>query len=117
MIFGQPRRFLRFVYEFEIEVTDPVQAAAYNLQVGADGDSGDLVAFGNTHPNERIASAIQEILSSALHEKGAEAGFRWMSSSLLHRPVDDSGQHPAMPLPAMPARDDDGSFPGRDQDG
>jgi hypothetical protein len=108
---AEPRRYLRFVYEFEIEVTDPLQAkvAAWGLAQNEEGELGMMVT--NSNQNAQVADAVSEVVSGSLSSLGQQAGFRWMGGSLLPRPVNDQGQHGEMTIPAMPARQDDGTFP------
>lgn len=100
---------MRFVAEFEVEVTDPVQAAAYTLGWARD-DGGTLAVMSRYQTtDEQVWEAVRQALFTRLDEMSERAGFLVLTGSVLPRPLDDSGtSHPAMTLPPMPARRDDG---------
>lgn len=101
---------MRFVAEFEVEVTDPVQAAAYTL--GWEQDSGGTVMMsGYQTPDDQVWEAVRQALFTRLDETSERAGFRVLGGSVLPRPLDGHGTlHPEVTLPPMPARQDDGEF-------
>lgn len=107
---AEPRRFLRMVYEFEIEVTDPTQLSAYNLMAAQD-ETGNLAILSSGNANQAAHQVVSTVLSRALHETGETAGFKWLSASILPRRIGADGHYAEMTFPPMPARRDDGSFP------
>jgi hypothetical protein len=109
-IYGaEPRRYLRLVCEFEVEVTDPTQAATYTMDWGRD-EAGKLGMMPHTNQNQQMAAAVGQVLAKALHDAGPQAGFRWMGGSPLPRQLAEDGRYREMTLPSLPARRDDGTF-------
>lgn len=104
----QPRRFLQLVCEFEIEVTDPTQAAAYTMDWGHD-ESGEPVMMTRSNQNRQMAEAAERLIIDALNTQGAKAGFKLTGSQGIRpREVGDDGRYVEMTLPSLPARNDDG---------
>lgn len=103
-----PGKYKRFVIEMEVEMTDPVAAAAHNMNWTQDEDGPAMLQSQGDH--EEVSQAVSSVVSQALANQGPLAGFKFMSMSTLDRYVDDNGNYLEFPaLPAMPGRNDDGS--------
>lgn len=102
-----PGKYKRFIIEMEVEMTDPVAAAAYNMN-WTQGDEGPAM-LQSEGDHEEIKQAVGGIISQALANQGPQAGFKFCSMSTLDRFIDDNGNYLEFPLPAMPGRNDDGS--------
>lgn len=102
-------KYLRFAYEFEVEVVDPVAAQTFTFDhsTGADGDLG---MSPQPTPDLQVMEAVNRVLAESLSSASPQiTGFRWMGGSLLPRSV-ASGEYLEVTLPAMPVRNDDGSY-------
>ncbi|SNS32758.1 hypothetical protein SAMN06893096_103236 [Geodermatophilus pulveris] len=106
---AEPRRFLRLVYDFEVEVTDPTQAAAYTMDWGRD-EAGEPGMMPYSNQNEQMHAAVSQALAAGLVAAGQQAGFKWLGGSLLPRRVGEDGRYSEFPLPSMPVRREDGSI-------
>ena len=103
-------RFMRFVAELEIEVTDPLAAAAYTMDWSH--ESG-VVQTIRSHDSQRelIESAVRRALHDALNS--ARAGFRVLSGVAHSRKVDEDGTRYLLEvISPLPVRRDDGSLHG-----
>jgi hypothetical protein len=100
-IYGaEPRRFMRFICEFEVEVTDPTQAAAFAMKSTV--TEAGVVGVTPLHPNEngRVADSVREVVERALYDAAPEqAGFKVKFSSVLPRLLGVDGQYQAFNLP------------------
>lgn len=104
-----PGKFKRFVIELEVEMTDPVAAAAHNMNWTQGEDGPAMMQSQGDH--EEIKQAVGGVISNALANQGPQAGFKLISMSTLDRFVDDDGNFLEFPsMPAMPGRNDDGSM-------
>lgn len=102
------RRFMRAVVEFEIEVTDVTQAAAYTFDFSVD-EEGGLGMAPYPSDEEQMRAAVERVVFDALSRAQDEAGFRPLGGSAILRPV-EGDEHPAYTVGRAPARRDDGSF-------
>lgn len=106
-------KYMRVVFEMELEVTDVTAAAAYTMDWGQTAD-GEIAMMPYPTDDQQIYAAVSQVIATALadaRERGV--GFKCLSQSGFPREV-VSGEHPAITLPAMPARRDDGTVPGFD---
>lgn len=111
-LFGgaEPRRFLRFVCEFEVEVTDRIQAAAYTWDLGQD-ESGEPGMVPYSNPNEQMQAAVMQALNEALRDSGERAGFRLLwGPSVKSRRVGEDGRYAPDEFPSTPVRREDGTL-------
>lgn len=100
-----PSRFKRFVYEFEVEVTDANAVELADLSRSSDESDLDLVPeFGG-----QVRQVVQNSLSIGL-EAMKQHGLKFLGGSLMNRPVDEDGNYLKMPLPSMSGRDEDGEL-------
>ena len=106
---AEPRRFLRFVYEFEVEVTDPTQVAAYTMDWGRD-EAGEPGMMPYSNQNQQMHAAVGQVLAQGLMAAGQQAGFKWLGGALLPRAVAEDGRYSELTLPSMPVREEDGSI-------
>ncbi len=99
---------MRFVAEFEVEVFDPVQAAAFALAWGYGADDPLL-----SHPRtaeEQVRFAVEQAMFLRLDDTGIRAGFAIVGGSVVARERDESGStFVEMTVPPVRARhgDDD----------
>lgn len=106
---GKPPRYMRFWAEFEVEVTDVVQAAAFTMDWGRDAD-GQPAMMPYEDPIEQVEAAVGQAMTQGLREAGERAGFKWISGGPQARPRTEDGSYPELTLPWMPGRDDDGKL-------
>lgn len=102
-------RYMTFVTEVEIEVTDPVAAAAHSPNLGIDA-SGDLSMFRFSDQVEQMRFVLASIIGTALAEQGERAGFRFVGGSTFPR-IREGSFYKEWKLVERPARGDDGKFP------
>ncbi|WP_309129493.1 hypothetical protein [Microbacterium sp.] len=104
-------KYMRIILDIEVEVTDVTEAAAYTMDWGRT-EEGEIAMMPYPTPEAQIFAAVNQAVASGLAElQGRGVGFKLVSQSGFPREVVD-GEHPAVTLPAMPARQDDGSIPG-----
>jgi hypothetical protein len=106
------RKFVRLVYDLEVEVTDPMAAAAYTLDWTRDEDGG-IAMVPYEELERQIAAAVSQTIGAALGEarKASDVhGFRPLGFSELIRPTDERGNYTEMTLPPMPGRRPDGGL-------
>lgn len=104
------RGFKRFVFQLEVELGDPVAAAAYTMDV-AEGEDGEIGL--SPHPTAvgKISAAVVKTIATALSAE-SERGFKFMSGGLIPWPTDDAGKYTEFVLPAPPNRRPDGTLGG-----
>lgn len=102
-------RFVRFVYEFELEVVDPTTTAAFSFDIGVD-EAGNLgmVPFDNVA--DQLQVVLTQVLSETLRDRGPEFGIKWMGGPVLARYRCPEGWYPERTLGEMPGRADDGTL-------
>lgn len=102
---GASRRFLRFVAEFEIEVFDPVQAAAFAHAWGYSADDA-VEPDPDPEPTERqVWYAVEQAMFLRLDDAGIRAGFAVLGGSVTARQLDATGRtFVEMTVPPVPAR-------------
>ncbi|MCP2265587.1 hypothetical protein ACFQHV_00905 [Promicromonospora thailandica] len=111
---AEHRKFMRFLVDLEIEVTDPTAAAAYTMDFRRD-DEGNIAMAPYPTVEDQMQGTLSRVLSAALVQGGAEAGFKYLSASVLPRFLAEGGEkYTQVTLPEMPARRDDGTFPDID---
>ena len=98
------RRFARLIYDFEIELTDPIAARAHTRNWNQ--DDGSTVA--PPSEEDQILASLGQVMSTAA-ALNRDKGFKWVGGSLLPRPVNEDGSYPSYVLPALPGRLDDGT--------
>jgi hypothetical protein len=97
----------RFVFEFEIEFVDPIQARAFatDIVTGPDGNDGPVV-----WPSDDFmlyASVLGQVVELS-EDAATRTGMRVLSrSGALPRPKDPDGSYPSFALPAMTGRGPD----------
>lgn len=100
---------MRFLAEFEVEVIDPIQAAAFTMDWGRDADGGVQMM---PHPTEflQMNAAVSQAMAVGLMDAGPQAGFRWLGGSVIPRVPLEDGTYGEVTLPKMPGRRDDGEL-------
>lgn len=113
----EKRRYVRFVYEGEIEITDEMQSRVLYEGPGVRDAEGNFLGMLVTDGEEMWERgypysmfAVSMVMSEALHQNGPAAGFKWMGGGAYLRPSMD-GQYAAYTVPEMPVRNDDGTYP------
>lgn len=101
-------RYMRFVIDLEVEVVDLIQAAAFRSDWGTD-EQGNLGMLAPLDPHLDVASTIQRAVGLTLVD-AERTGLRLVGASVLPRFAGEDGLYGALPLPAMPARGDDGEY-------
>lgn len=102
-------RYLRFVGDIEIEVTDPVAAAAYTFDWADTPDGPELQPWGTLE--EQMRQAAQQALMEGLMQIGPAAGFKVMAGGLqLRRSTKKPGLYDEVVIGELPARSDDGTI-------
>lgn len=100
-------RRLRYIAEFEVEVVDPVQAAAFTMDL-SQGDDGSLSFAPAPTDVGKISAAINSVVSRALHASGPDAGFRWTGGSSFVRQLSPDGKTwLPIEIPEVPAQHDE----------
>lgn len=102
------RKYMRVVFDIEIEVTDVTQAAAFMLAAGSD-ELDNLGVYPYPTDEDQIRAAVNQVVFQALAEAKDAAGFRAMGGGGFIRPV-EGDVHPEITLPRSPVRRDDGSY-------
>ena len=106
------RKFVRFIIEGEVEVTDPIQVKTFNFDssIGTQGELGFLEMgeeFEEVFPPE--FRAIQRVVAEALSARSEETGLKPVLLSGRARNVVD-GQHVEIVYPETGARDEFGNY-------
>jgi hypothetical protein len=102
------RRYARLVYDFEIELTDAIAARAHTMDRNKDEIREPRVGAPPSEEEQILDSLNQVISTSAAMNR--DKGFKWVSGSLLTRPVNEDGSYSSIVLPALPGRLDDGTL-------
>lgn len=102
-------RYMVFVTEVEIELIDPIAAAAHSPLVGADA-SGNLSMIRFPDQVEQMRALMGMIIGNAVAEQSESAGFRFVGSSTFPR-IREGSVYKEWMLVERPARGDDGKFP------
>lgn len=102
-------KYMRVWAEWEIEIVDPTAARAKNFDWSRD-ETGEPVMLHDEDDELAAARALHAIVFEALQQHGDAAGVKMHGGTLLPRPrVGDV--YPEWPLPEIPARRDDGTYP------
>lgn len=111
------RRFCRVILEMEFEVTDETALTAHLFDWTHD-DNGEPVMMGpdedypgapGTSQQNRVARAAMDALVEGV--RNMPLGIRFMGGSSIVRPITPDNVYQQVTVPALPARNDDGSSP------
>ncbi|WP_284291218.1 hypothetical protein [Luteimicrobium album] len=100
------RRFMRFVYEFEVEVEDLIDGAVFRNDVLGDGEGNIVGMLAREEPEFEVASTLLRMTSDMFGPGGRRAGLKFVSGSMMPRYVDENGNYTEFTLPPVPGRND-----------
>lgn len=100
---------MRFVFEFEIEVTDPTAAAAYTFDWTRDEDGNEMMM---SHPSAEhlMTNAVAQAFMQSMSAVQSSAGFKVVGMGPQSRSTDGNGYYEEVTLPKVPVRGSDGKW-------
>jgi hypothetical protein len=101
-------KYLRVIYECEIEIVDPIAAAATTMDWTRD-ELGRPVMMSRGTDEAAVLASVNVIITSALIEGGPGGGFKYFSGRVLPRSRDEAGNYPEVLLAPSLGSDDDGN--------
>lgn len=109
-LMSEKRKFQRFVFEFEVEITDPIQARATNLNAHEMTTDAGLQSMKELDPADEVRVALHRLLSDTVTENESRLGVQLLVESFFGRPQDEHGNYTPFAFSTTPGRNEDGTM-------